>query len=95
MAPSSSSVGYLVLLSAGLLISAGINLTWHLQYHWERLFGPQPANGTEYDFIVVGSGASGSVVAGRLGEAGHHVLLVEAGGPGKKFNQTFVATKSY
>ena len=34
-----------------------------------------------FDFIVVGSGTSGSVVAGRLAEAGHNILLVEAGGP--------------
>ena len=32
----------------------------------------------EYDFIVVGSG-SGSIVASRLAEANHKVLLLEAG----------------
>ena len=35
----------------------------------------------EFDFIIVGGGATGSVVAGRLGQAGYSVLVLEAGGP--------------
>ena len=40
-----------------------------------------PGNNSEFDFVVVGSGSAGSVVAARLAEAGEKVLLVEAGGP--------------
>jgi choline dehydrogenase-like flavoprotein len=34
----------------------------------------------EYEYVVVGSGAGGGTVAGRLALAGHRVLLLEAGG---------------
>lgn len=35
---------------------------------------------TQYDYIVVGAGSAGCAVAGRLAQAGHRVLLLEAGG---------------
>jgi choline dehydrogenase len=34
-----------------------------------------------YDYIVVGAGASGSIVAGELSKTGSKVLVVESGGP--------------
>ena len=39
----------------------------------------KPAYGNEADYVVVGSGSSGSIVAGRLAQAGHSVILLEAG----------------
>ena len=58
-----------------------INVTYNLGHKRAKATGSPPSNGSEYDYIVVGSGTSGSVVAGRLAEAGHRILLVEAGGP--------------
>jgi len=35
----------------------------------------------QYDFIVVGAGAAGSVLAAELSATGTQVLVVESGGP--------------
>ena len=36
---------------------------------------------SHYDFIVVGAGAAGSVLAAELSASGAQVLVVESGGP--------------
>ena len=58
-----------------------ITATYDFNRHVAKYLEPPPKSGSEYDFIVVGSGSSGSVVAGRLAAAGHRILLIEAGGP--------------
>ncbi|HJT21904.1 MAG TPA: GMC oxidoreductase [Nitrospira sp.] len=42
--------------------------------------GTGPPPDTEFDYIVIGSGAGGGPVASNLAEAGYRVLLLEAGG---------------
>ncbi len=43
---------------------------------------------TEHDYIVVGGGSSGCIVAARLAEAGFRVLLLEAGGDAAQYPET-------
>ena len=62
-------------------LSLIIRATYNISYYKAKFHDIPPPNGTTYDYIVVGAGSSGSVVAGRLAEAGHSILLIDAGGP--------------
>ena len=70
-----------LIVSLSLVASLYISATWWTHALAARALALPPANGSEFDFVVVGSGTAGSAVAARLAEYGHDVLLVEAGGP--------------
>ncbi len=71
-----------VSLSTQLLTVAIISLQRQLYHNRGLDMGAGPLPQTAYDFVVVGGGTAGSIVAGRLSEnPATSVLLIEAGGP--------------
>ena len=75
------TLGFLVVLVLHLPLILYIQLVPKIHSIVARLFEPPVRNSSEFDFVIVGAGSAGSVVAGRLAENGHQVLLIEAGGP--------------
>ena len=70
---------FLVLCLLHAVLRPYINLTQLVQRAVARYFLPAPADGSSYDFVVVGAGAAGCTVAGRLAQQGKYsVLLLEA-----------------
>ncbi|KAI4481657.1 hypothetical protein M0804_009178 [Polistes exclamans] len=77
---------YFIFITSGILIflfTCYVKLAYLLDV-LEQLFSLNTIK-SNYDYIVVGAGTSGAVIAARLAEDGQNVLLIEAGGKAPLF----------
>ncbi|KAJ3518592.1 hypothetical protein NM208_g14463 [Fusarium decemcellulare] len=73
----------LVLTLVSLLADSAAAFPWHAKHSHQPRHDPfikRDTNDTDYDYVVVGSGAGGGPVAANLAVAGYKVLLIDAGG---------------
>ncbi|WZH45726.1 Choline dehydrogenase [Fusarium acuminatum] len=74
----------IALLSAVIDSTFAFSIPWGSSAKQKRSHNPfvseSDASTTEYDYVVVGSGAGGGPVAANLAVAGYKVLLIDAGG---------------
>ncbi|XP_015122039.1 glucose dehydrogenase [FAD, quinone] [Diachasma alloeum] len=66
------------------LFSRFLEISHHMNVHFDSIVNDVPEEKI-YNFIIVGAGSAGSIIAAKLTDAGERVLLVEAGGPPPPF----------
>ncbi len=94
--PAPTPLHYAAMAAMGLSVVTYIAASWHLQRALAILsdlagLSPAPPDGAAFDFVVVGAGSAGSVVAARLARAGHGVLLLEAGGAANWLQESLIS----
>ena len=73
-----------------------IVLLFGLLYFYKRSVGRSVlVSELTYDYIIVGGGVAGSIVAGRLSNAGYTVLILERGGRVSWTNQIVSDPKNW